>query len=174
MSWNNPILFLYLSVFVCPSGHRCNNAEQAELSAQTQHKLPPPKKQPWDSIWHSTLCWSGLLRNKRWERLTCYTQTILHHYMNTQISKMDKWYCVYFVGYLLKLFMVQSIFITNCWPLVYVDACNSMCGCACVCMSIPQASWRKTETLYMVTSFSWFIPLRTSSSNKSFRLMLLW
>lgn len=50
-----------------PAGHRQHHAEQAELSAQTQHKLHPSEEQPRDSVRHPALCWSGLLRNKRSE-----------------------------------------------------------------------------------------------------------
>lgn len=58
-----------LCLSLSPAGHRHHHAEQAELPAQTQHKLHPSKEQLRDSVRHPALCWSGLLRNKRSESL---------------------------------------------------------------------------------------------------------
>jgi len=56
---------LFVSVSVRLAGHGHHHAEQAQLSAQAQHILHPSKEQPRDPVWHSALCWSGLLRNER-------------------------------------------------------------------------------------------------------------
>ena len=60
---------LFLCVFVCPAGHRHHHAEQAELSAQAQHKLHPSEEPARDPVWHPALCRSGLLRDERSESL---------------------------------------------------------------------------------------------------------
>ncbi|PWA22373.1 hypothetical protein CCH79_00018210 [Gambusia affinis] len=41
-----------------------HDAEQTQLSAQTQHKLHPTEEQPRDSVWYSALCRSFLEKNR--------------------------------------------------------------------------------------------------------------